>query len=58
MEQLLGRFIGAPLTPVQSWLVRAVLVLALALAALVVLRLILPALDEALSALAVAGPLQ
>ncbi|HTS15137.1 MAG TPA: hypothetical protein VMH24_05695 [Candidatus Sulfotelmatobacter sp.] len=58
VEHLLGRFIGAPLTPVQTWLVRAVLVLALALAALVVLRLVLPALDAALGALAVAGPLQ
>ncbi len=58
VELLIGRFLGAPLTPVQGLLLRAVLVLALALLALVVLRLILPAVADLLGALAVAGPLQ
>ncbi len=58
VELLIGRFIGAPLTPVQSLLLRAVLVLALALLALVILRLILPALADVLGAVAVAGPLE
>ena len=58
VELLIGRFVGAPLTPLQKLLLRAVLVLAMALAALVVLRLILPALADVLGSLAVAGPLQ
>jgi hypothetical protein len=58
VELLIGRFIGAPLTPVQGLLLRAVLVLAMALLALVVLRLVLPAVADILGALAVAGPLQ
>ena len=58
MELLVGRFIGAPLTRVQGLLLRAVLVLAMALLALVVLRLILPALADILGAVAVTGPLQ
>ena len=58
MELLIGRFLGAPLTPVQRLLLRAVLVLAMALLALVVLRLILPALAGALGAVALVGPLQ
>jgi hypothetical protein len=58
VELLIGRFIGAPLTPLQGLLLRAVLVLAMALLALVVLRLILPAVADILGALAVAGPLQ
>ena len=55
MELLIGRFLGAPLTPVQGVLLRAVLVLAVALVALVVLRLVLPALADALGALAVSA---
>jgi hypothetical protein len=58
VEQLVGRFLGAPLTPLQGVLLRAVLVLAMALLALVILRLLLPALADALGALAVTGPLQ
>lgn len=58
VELLIGRFLGAPLTPVQGLLLRAVLVLALALLALVVLRLLLPVVADLLGALAVAGPLQ
>lgn len=57
LEQLVGRFIGAPLTPVQSVLLRAVLVLAMALAALLILRLVLPALADVLGALVVTSPL-
>ena len=55
VELLIGRFIGAPLTPVQGLLLRAVLVLAMALLALVVLRLILPALADVLGAVARGG---
>ena len=58
VELLVGRFIGAPLTRVQGLLLRAVLVLAMALLALVVLRLILPAVADILGAVAVTGPLQ
>lgn len=58
MELLIGRFLGAPLTPMQRLLLRAVLVLAMALLALVVLRVLLPALAALLDAMAVAGPLQ
>jgi len=58
VELVIGRFIGAPLTGVQRLLLRAVLVLAMALLALVVLRLILPALAGALGVLAMVGPLQ
>jgi hypothetical protein len=58
VELLISRFIGAPLTPVQGLLLRAVLVLAMALVALVTLRLLLPALAAALGALAVTSPLQ
>ncbi len=58
VELLIGRFIGAPLTPVQRLLLRAVLVLAMALLALVVLRLILPAMANLLGAVAMVGPLQ
>ena len=58
VELVIGRFIGAPLTGVQRLLLRAVLVLAMALLALVVLRLILPALAGALGVVAMVGPLQ
>ncbi|HXX61485.1 MAG TPA: hypothetical protein VEI48_09375 [Candidatus Sulfotelmatobacter sp.] len=58
VELVIGRFIGAPLTGVQRLLLRAVLVLAMALLALVVLRLILPALAGALGVVAIVGPLQ
>jgi hypothetical protein len=58
VELLIGRFIGTPLTPLQGLLLRAVLVLAMALLALVVLRLILPAVADILGAVAVTGPLQ
>ncbi|HXR27207.1 MAG TPA: hypothetical protein VN771_05040 [Candidatus Baltobacteraceae bacterium] len=58
VELLISRFLGAPLTPVQGLLLRAVLVLAMAFLALVVLRLVLPAVAAALAALAVVGPLQ
>ena len=57
-ELLIGRFLGAPLTPVQGVLLRAVLVLGMALVALVILRLVLPALADALGALAVSAPLR
>ena len=58
VELVIGRFIGTPLTRVQRLLLRAVLVLAMALLALVVLRLILPALAGALGVVAMVGPLQ
>jgi hypothetical protein len=58
VELLISRFVGAPLTPVQGILLRAVLVLAMALVALVILRLVLPGLADALGVLAVASPLE
>lgn len=58
VELLIGRFLGAPLTPVQGLLLRAVLVLAMALVALLFLRLVLPGVVDALRAIAVSGPLQ
>ncbi|MFI5261817.1 MAG: hypothetical protein ACHQZR_04625 [Candidatus Limnocylindrales bacterium] len=58
VELLVSRFTGAPLTRAQALLLRAALILAMALAALVILRLVLPAVAAAVGAVALAGPLQ